>query len=239
MPSLIVILRCPDPTTRAWFNCTSGKAKRGAGAEAPKGPARSNSVINSWVAALGISAASRRKSRGPADPAPCAASRVVRAFIAGSSWISESESPAAILCPPPFSIAPVIASLWMLAPRSTPGTERAEPLPAPDSNPMTTAGRLNRSFRRAATMPTTPGCQPSPAAIRTPVSGLLSSCFCASTVACSRMALSTALRSSLCACRRSAKAIASLRSSVARSFAARHGSPPRPPAFTRGPVGAP
>jgi DNA-binding beta-propeller fold protein YncE len=49
------------------------------------------------------------------------------------------------------------------APRSKPGTERPEPLPTPSFMPMTTAGRLNASFTRVATMPTTPGCQPCPA----------------------------------------------------------------------------
>ena len=51
----------------------------------------------------------------------------------------------------------------MMPPISMPGMERAEPRPMPPSKPATKAGLPKRSFRRPATMPTTPGCQPSPA----------------------------------------------------------------------------
>jgi hypothetical protein len=40
-------------------------------------------------------------------------------------------SPAAIRCPPPFTSSPSAASRWIAAPRSTPETERPEPLPSP------------------------------------------------------------------------------------------------------------
>ena len=67
-------------------------------------------------------------------------------------------------CPPPRPISPSRASRATAAPRSTPPTERPEPLPSPPSKPITTAGRPKASLSRAATIPTTPGCQPSPAA---------------------------------------------------------------------------
>jgi len=54
----------------------------------------------------------------------------------------------------------------IMRPISRPAMPRAEPLPMPPSKPATKAGLAKRSFRRPATMPTTPGCQPSPSTSR-------------------------------------------------------------------------
>ena len=71
--------------------------------------------------------------------------------------------------PPPWrGRRPIRSSLRFGAPRarcapiSRPAMERAEPRPMPPSKPATKAGLAKRSFSRPATIPTTPGCQPSP-----------------------------------------------------------------------------
>ena len=72
--------------------------------------------------------------------------------------------------PPPWRVrrrSPIVLRVRrpMTAPRSTPGTERAEPRPMAStaaSNPATKTGFAWRSFSRPATIPTTPACQPSP-----------------------------------------------------------------------------
>ena len=81
-----------------------------------------------------------------------------------------------------------------MPPISMPGMERAEPRPMPPSKPATKAGLPKRSFSRPATMPTTPGCQPSP---DTRMNGALA-CVAASAMASSRICFSIAWRSRLC-----------------------------------------
>ena len=73
-----------------------------------------------------------------------------------------SERPAAARCPPKLSRCSEQAS--SAASRSKPGMLRPLPRPPPSpSSETTTTGRWWRSTRREATIPTTPGCQPSPA----------------------------------------------------------------------------
>ena len=73
--------------------------------------------------------------------------------------------PAAMAWPPPGQQQPASQAACTARPRFTPGCDRPEPLPTPvaGSTPMTTTGLRQRSRSRPATMPTTPGCQSSPA----------------------------------------------------------------------------
>jgi hypothetical protein len=92
------------------------------------------------VQAEGISSPSRRSSRGPEAPAPWRARSSDNRAIAGSSAPRATVRPAAIRCPPPLSKSPSAAAFCTAWPRSTPSTERAEPLPSAPSRPTTTAG---------------------------------------------------------------------------------------------------
>ena len=66
--------------------------------------------------------------------------------------------PAAMAWPPPFTSRPSVTAWRTARPRSTPGIERPEPEPtSPGPSATAKAGRPNRSFKRAATRPTTPG----------------------------------------------------------------------------------
>ena len=138
--------------------------------------------------------------------------------------------------PPPRPISPSRVSRAIAAPRSTPGTERPEPLPSPPAKPITTAGRPKASLSRAATMPTTPGCQPS-AAAQTSGPSAPRARTCASAAA--RTPASMSRRSAFSRSSRSARAAASCGSSVASSRAPRSAAPIRPPALTRGPSAKP
>ncbi|MNX54143.1 hypothetical protein D3C86_848580 [compost metagenome] len=67
-------------------------------------------------------------------------------------------------CPPPAISTPSFHAACTARPRFMPGCDRPEPLPTPlmASTPMTMTGFRQRSRKRPATMPTTPGCQSSP-----------------------------------------------------------------------------
>ncbi len=67
----------------------------------------------------------------------------------------------------------------------------------PGSSAMAKAGRPNRSFRRAATRPTTPGCQPSAAVTTTAPFSSMPSAAIASASACATVAISISWRSRL------------------------------------------
>ncbi len=71
----------------------------------------------------------------------------------------EMVSPAAALCPPYLSRSGAHATSPSRMLHDL--TPRAEPLPTSPSMAMMTTGRENLSTRREATMPITPGCQPS------------------------------------------------------------------------------
>ena len=51
-------------------------------------------------------------------------------------------NPAAIAWPPPFTSNPAWRAAITVLPRSTPSTERPDPLPVSPSNPITKVGRL-------------------------------------------------------------------------------------------------
>ena len=122
------------------------------------------------------------------------------------------------------------------APRSTPAIERPEPLPAfSPSSAITIAGRPSLSFSRPATMPITPGCQPSPATTATARSGWAS----AIASALSQTEASIARRSSLRRSSSAAIARASSGSSVVSSRTPRSDLPTLPPALMRGPSAKP
>ena len=79
-----------------------------------------------------------------------------------SRFSARSASPAAARCPPKLSRCSEQAS--RAASRSKPGMLRPLPRPPPSpSSETTTTGRWWRSTSREATIPTTPGCQSSPA----------------------------------------------------------------------------
>ncbi len=121
------------------------------------------------------------------------------------------------------------------APRSTPETDRPDPLPMPPSSATTMAGRPIRSLMRLATIPMTPGCQPAPemiATARLPCPASLAS-------ASSRTACSISRRSSLNWLSSMAIARASASSSVVSSRTPRSARPTRPPALMRGPSAKP
>ncbi len=76
---------------------------------------------------------------------------------------ARSENPAAIACPPPVARMPAWrAAIDRRAEVDARAPTGRSPWPIPSAMPATQAGRLNRSLIRPATMPTTPGCQPSP-----------------------------------------------------------------------------
>ena len=106
----------------------------------------------------------------------------------------------------------------------------------PGSSAIAKAGRPKRSFSRAATRPTTPGCQPSAAVTTTAPFSSRPSAAIASASACASVASSIAWRSRLS--RSSSAAMrAGLDRIVARAAAAtpRSARPMRPPALMRGP----
>ena len=70
--------------------------------------------------------------------------------------------PHAISWPPPDINKPVSFNFFISLPRSIPFIDLPDPFPIPFSSiPITITGLLNLSLRRPATMPITPGCQPS------------------------------------------------------------------------------
>ena len=95
-----------------------------------------------------------RSAAAPRRPGARSGRRGTSASRAGGS-----ENPAAIGWPPPVVRIPAWRAAITAAPRSSPVTERPDPLARPSAIPATQAGRLNRSLIRPATMPTTPGCQ--------------------------------------------------------------------------------
>ena len=122
-----------------------------------RGRRRRSRSASSGVAPPAATRPSTRRLRAGPAPAPCAARSSARRAIAGSSCAGDRLTPAAMRWPPPRAIRPSRASRATAAPRSTPLTERPEPLPSAPWKPMTTAGRPKVSLSRAATMPTTPG----------------------------------------------------------------------------------
>ena len=105
----------------------------------------------------------------------------------------------------------------------------------PGSSAMAKAGRPKRSFSRAATRPTTPGCQPSDAVTTTAPFSSSPSAASASASACAKVACSIAWRSRLRRSSSAAICFASLGSSVISSRTPRSARPMRPPALMRGP----
>jgi hypothetical protein len=109
----------------------SGKAKRGAGRRGAEGAGRLDPLDQLRRRGAGHHhAVEAQVARGPVAPAPCRARSSVSRSIAGSSCARVKDRPAAIRWPPPFSIRPSAASFWIDAPRSTPETDRPEPLPS-------------------------------------------------------------------------------------------------------------
>ena len=108
---------------------------------------------------------------------------------------------------------------------------RPEPRPAPSSSAITTQGRRQRSTSREATIPTTPGCQSSPATTMAPWLAWGSQAASAA----DRMRVSASRRSRLS--RSSSRAISSARpsSSVSSSSSAASARRIRPAALMRGP----
>ena len=137
--------------------------------------------------------------------------------------------------PPPLMSNPASTAARTAWPRSTPGIERPEPVPFSPNSAIANAGRPKRSFRRAATRPTTPGCQPSPLAITIDPFSSMPSEASASASACSSVAFSTCWRSRFRRSSSAAIAAAFAGSSAMRSFVPSVASPMRPPALMRGP----
>ena len=106
--------------------------------------------------------------------------------------------PAAMAWPPPLSSKPSVTARRTVRPRSTPWIERPEPVPMPPgSSAMAKAGRLKRSFSRAASRPTTPGCQLAAAVTTTAPFSSMPSAAIASASASASIACSSACRSRL------------------------------------------
>ena len=98
------------------------------------------------------------RSSGASDAAACATNAARNASTARRA---RSCSPAAARWPPWRSRSALAAS--SPPSRSNAGIERPEPVPSSPSSAISTAGRWWRSAIREATMPITPGCQPSAA----------------------------------------------------------------------------
>ena len=146
-------------------------------------------------------------------------------------------TPAAIAWPPPLISRPVATAWRTAAPRSTPVIERPEPVPMPPgSSAIAKAGRPKRSFSRAATSPTTPGCQPCPAVTTTaPFSSMPSAAIASASASRERLLLDRlplAVEPVELGRHRAGLASASSSSS---SRAPRSARPMRPPALMRGP----
>src|SRR5439155_760250 len=100
--------------------------------------------------------------------------------------------------PPPLISRPCRTASRTARPRSTPAIERPEPVPMPPgSSAIAKAGRPNFSLSLPATMPTTPGCQPSAAVTTTAPLSSTPSAAMASASACASVASSIACRSRL------------------------------------------
>ena len=177
-----------SPTGSAKPSVCAGSASTGSGLPAPKGPARASISTSADVDAAGADRAvdqqravaprrfDRRRQR-LFEKGAKRAERVLAQRDAGRHGV------AAALEQQPFAHR-AAAPRW---PRSTPGIERPEPVPMPPgSSAMAKAGRPKRSLSRAATRPTTPGCQPSPAVTTTapfssrPSAAMASASACAS-----------------------------------------------------------
>ncbi len=191
--------------------------------------ASSSSASSSPSTPPGTTASTRStgiRSAGDSAAAACAAS----ARRNGSTAPAASSTPAAMRWPPKRvrCAAQAARPSW----RSYAETLRPEPRPEPSSSrAITTHGRRQRSTRRDATIPTTPGCHPSPATTIAPW------------LACGAHAASAANRMRVSACRRSALSRSSSRatsaarspSSVRSSSSAASARRMRPAALMRGP----
>ena len=145
-------------------------AKRGSGLPAPNGATRSSACTRSTEAAGTRSIPSTFTVGTTAASLMAAATRSPRKLRRPSTLPRATVNPAAMECPPPLISNPDWAAAMTADPRSTPVTDRPDPIPVSPSSETTHAGRLKRSVRRLATMPTTPGCHPAPAAKMRPAS---------------------------------------------------------------------
>ena len=129
------------------------------------GPARLQRLDQSRASPRPARARRRAARRGRrALRATSAASRSSRKSASASIRSAATVSPAAIAWPPPATSRPVSFAASTAAPRSTPEIERPDPLPMPvlAERDRRSPGGRSFSLSRPATMPITPGCQPSP-----------------------------------------------------------------------------
>ena len=111
---------------------------------------------------------------------------------------------------------------------------RPDPLADSPARARTMAGRSKRSTRRAATMPTTPSCQPSPATTMAPAARISSGSASCWATAASRISRSTSRRSAFSSQSSAAIGSAVSRSGARSSSSARSACASRPAALMHG-----
>ena len=208
----------------------AGTSSVGCGLPIPNGRSSSRSSARARPSSPPGTTASTRstgiRSSGDSAAAACAAS----ARRKGSTAAASSSTPAAMRWPPKRTSCPEQAA--RPACRSYAEMLRPEPRPPPSpSSAITTHGRRQRSTSRDATIPTTPGCQPSPATTIAP------SCACGAQAAsaANRMRVSASRRSRLRRSSSRATSPARAASSVRSSSRAASARCMRPAALMRGP----